>query len=467
MTTTSHPAARKRFATTCLVAAGVLAALLFAAAATAQVTGLYYQEVRRDGRIYVFNTYENYHSFEATGAMNKDAITLPGRGPNGETLVGDNATAIDLFLFKNNLPAYDRPTPAPKPAAPSPLKRLHVGGTFYLSFQNGTAYAGTPGQTTSYSKFVLKRGYLDVSDDITPWFTGRITTDIYQNAAGDYQPRIKYLYGSFHWQGNEFFSQPYVNFGQVVIPWLDWDEAVNRYRMQDEMFLERNGILNSADDGILVGSNLGGLMSEEYRKNVDGAYAGRYGSWQLGIYNGNGYHAAEKNQNKALEARLSLRPLPDAVPGLQFTVFGVNGKGNVASVPGKSLPEWTVFDGMVSYETAHFTGQAEYFSGKGNQGGTALNADGSARKQKGYSLFANVRLGEGARWGVIGRYDHFDPNPDRAANVLDDVTKMSIVGVSYAFSGPNVCLLDYQVKKHTDPGIPDEKRVQLTLQVKF
>lgn len=354
--------------------------------------------------------------------------------------------------------------PAGVPAA---LKGLHVGGTFYLSYQNGNQYAGTPGETKSYSQFALKRGYLDVTDDITPWFSGRITTDVYQNSAQDWQPRIKYLYGSFHWNGNNVISQPYVNFGQVVIPWLDWDEAVNGYRLQDPMFLERNNILNSADDGVIVGSNFGGLMPADYRKNVDGAYAGRYGSWQFGVYNGNGYHGAEKNQNKALMARISLRPMPIAVPGLQLTVFGVNGKGNVPKVAGKDLPDWTVFDGMLSYENHYFTGQAEYFSGKGNEFGTALNPDGSARKQKGYSFFANVRFPEDAQWGVIGRYDHFDPNPDGGSTVVDDITKTSIFGVSYRFVGQNMWLLDYQVTQHTDPRIPNEKRVQLTLQVKF
>ena len=39
------------------------------------------------------------------------AVTLVGRGPNGETIVAENETALDLYLFKHNLPAYERPTP--------------------------------------------------------------------------------------------------------------------------------------------------------------------------------------------------------------------------------------------------------------------------------------------------------------------------------------------------------------------
>ena len=98
--------------------AGLLAlvlALSAVSAATAQVTGLYYQEVEKDGRIYVFNTPERYQSFQQTGDMGI-AITLIGRGPNGETLVAENETAADLYFFKHNLPGYDRPTPKPAPA---------------------------------------------------------------------------------------------------------------------------------------------------------------------------------------------------------------------------------------------------------------------------------------------------------------------------------------------------------------
>lgn len=99
--------------------AGFLAlvfALMAASLAMAQVTGLYYQEVEKDGRIYVFNTPEKYQTWQQTGDMGV-AITLIGRGPNGETVVAENETAADLYFYKHNLPGYDRPTP--KPAVPA------------------------------------------------------------------------------------------------------------------------------------------------------------------------------------------------------------------------------------------------------------------------------------------------------------------------------------------------------------
>jgi phosphate-selective porin OprO and OprP len=101
------------------ILAGALAlgiALGSAPAAVAQVTGLFYREMEKDGRVYVFNTPEKYEQFQQTGDMGT-AITLVGRGPNGETVVAENETAADLYFFKHNLEPYERPTPKPQPPA--------------------------------------------------------------------------------------------------------------------------------------------------------------------------------------------------------------------------------------------------------------------------------------------------------------------------------------------------------------
>jgi len=100
---------------TAALAAGLLALALFAVPAPpaeGQIMGLFYQEIEKDGRIYVFNTPEAYKSFETSGEMGV-AITLIGRGVDGKTVVAQNETAADLYFFKHNLPGYERKTPAP------------------------------------------------------------------------------------------------------------------------------------------------------------------------------------------------------------------------------------------------------------------------------------------------------------------------------------------------------------------
>lgn len=124
------------------------------------------------------------------------------------------------------------------------------------------------------------------------------------------------------------------------MPWLDYEEHVNWYRCQDTIFIERNSTFNSADFGLTFVSLLGGEMSEEYQRKVNNKYPSRYGSMAFGVYNGGGYHASEKNENKVLEGRLTVRvrPLPDIIPGFQLSYFGITGKGNKEEEPtGKQI----------------------------------------------------------------------------------------------------------------------------------
>ena len=428
-----------------LAAVVALVVIATAAVSTAQVQGLYYREVKKNGTIYVFNTDERYKQFEKTGEMGQN-ITLVGHGPAGETVVAENATALDLFNFKHDLPAYERPTPKPATAAPLPFK---VGVLGYISYQDGTSGG------KDYSKFVLKRGYLNVESKVLPYLSVRWTTDITQDSSGDVKPRMKYLYGRFTGHQMGFITDPMLEFGLVHMPWLDYEEAINGYRMQDTMFTERNGLFNSADFGITIGGLFGGKMPAEYQKTVSSAYPGRYGSFMIGVYNGTGYHAAEHNTNKVLEGRISIRPLPDVVPGLQFSYFGIHGKGNTAAAP-----DWNLNLGWVSYESQYFVLTGQYLKGTGNQAGTAVDSMGKSLDRDGYSVFADGKITP--QWSVIARYDHFDPN----TKLDNQAQKRTIGGVAYHLGKGNILLLDYEQLKF-DNGSPTDKRGQLTLQVKF
>lgn len=83
--------------------ASLLCAAAFLGLATpATAQGFYYKEIVKDGRIYVFNIAQNAERFEKTGEMGV-GITRPGVGPNGETIVGDNERAIQLYFFKHGI----------------------------------------------------------------------------------------------------------------------------------------------------------------------------------------------------------------------------------------------------------------------------------------------------------------------------------------------------------------------------
>jgi hypothetical protein len=426
----------------------ILAAVLLAWTAFPQVTSLYYQEVTRDGRIYVFNTPERYKAFTAAGEMGT-AITLIGRGPNGETVVAENETAVDLFLFRHNLPAYERP--ARKPAPPAlPFPQVKVGTTMFLSYQDGKANGG------EYSKFTVKRGYLDVTGALTPNLSFRLTPDVTQDSTGDFKVRLKYAYAYVTAGRLGSVSRPFVEFGMVHTPWIDFEEKINTYRMQDSLFLERVGTMASADLGLLVGGQLGDELPAEAQKRASGNNPGRWGSFAIGIYNGGGYTATENNTNKAIEGRLSIRPLPEIAPGLQISYFGVSGKGNVAS-----QPDWTASMASLTFESPYANLVGSYLTGTGNAAGTAVNTVGTALNRKGWSGFVEGRLS--ADWSLIARHDELTPD----TTVTAVKTKRTIGGVCYHLGKGYDLLLDYDEITYEGTAKPKDARTQLTFQLKL
>ena len=341
------------------------------------------------------------------------------------------------------------------------LKGFKFGLLWYLSYQNGEENNGT-----NFSRFAIKRGYLTVQKEFMPWFSARMTTDVtqvkdeakdsngkvYNNYDGSIAVRIKYAYGQFNLPDIAFLTKPFIEVGVVHMPWLDYEEHVNWYRCQDTMFIERNDTFNSADIGVTFVSLLGGTMPEDYQKKVNKYYPGRYGSMSLGVYNGSGYHASEKNENKVLEGRLTIRPLPDIIPGLQFSYFGTTGNGNK-----DTEPDWRTNLGFVSFEHEYVVLTGQYYWGKGNQKGADEN------DKDGYSFFAEVKPHK--KFSIIGRYDRFDPNTDAD----NDDNSRYIIGAAYHLDKQhkNMIVLDYDTVNYEQSGKKDDKRVQLTLQVAF
>ncbi len=80
-----------------VVATALLLGLALANGAAAQ--GMYYKEIKKDGRIYVFNDAKKAEAFEKSGEVGT-GLTRPAAGPNGETVVADSEQALELFFFK-------------------------------------------------------------------------------------------------------------------------------------------------------------------------------------------------------------------------------------------------------------------------------------------------------------------------------------------------------------------------------
>jgi hypothetical protein len=367
---------------------------------------------------------------------------------------------------------------------PEPLKGLKVGVLAYVDYSVGnqpiffrpnptaawngsTPYTRTRGHV-GWNDFRLTRGYLNIEKEITPWLYARYTPDIYQDTTGDWKLRQKYLYAELRPPNlGKVLTNMKSEIGMGHIPWLDFEEHINPYRCQGTMPIERAGLINSADLGVSLRGYFGGRLANAKEVIGDEHYDGRYGSWHIGVYNGSGYHAAENNENKPVEYRATVRPLPDYLPGLQASYFGLYGKGNASSATrygspfANFYPDWIVHLGFLSYQHPWFTLTAQTYGAKGNQTGTwttQVNMPlsggwfGTGRRAnslwtRGYSIFGDVKVPvkimNDYRLHAFYRTDWF--NADSAKEIARSAkyTKL-ITGLAYHIYKNNMLLLVYE-----------------------
>lgn len=165
-------------ASLCLLA--LFAGAVAPAVAQGPLMGLYYMELEKDGRVYVFNTPERYKAFSESGEMGT-AITLVGRAEGGKTLVAENETAADLYFFKHDLPGYERPSP--KPYAPP----------FDVSWKDGKTTFKMKGAEVSLSNRIQARySYFDreTGEDIGTFNIRRAKTAL-DGKAGDWKFKLQ------------------------------------------------------------------------------------------------------------------------------------------------------------------------------------------------------------------------------------------------------------------------------------
>ncbi len=363
---------------------------------------------------------------------------------------------------------------------PKALKGLKISGLGYIHYDIGVK-PESGDREDSFNRFTLGRGYLTVKKQINDWLAARITSDITRKADGDWEYRLKYLYAEFKPHDVGIFTNMKIELGQGHNPWLDFQEHVNPYRAQGTMAIERAGVFNSADLGLSLRGNFGGKLADAKAKTGNHHYDGLYGSWHIGVYNGSGYHADEANNNKAVEARLTFRPLPNVIPGLQISYLGMFGEGN-KDYKGEK-PDYMVNLGYISLENPMYIFTAQYFRTTGNAGGSwvATNPDGSIKDEletEGYSFFGRVRMPFMPKLAVLARYDHFDQDKDD--DIAEDTSyDLFIGGLSYDIYKGNMLMAVFQTvdydedagKLHKLPSpnnnLGDDYQFQLVYQLKF
>ncbi|MBN1299945.1 MAG: hypothetical protein JW995_01915 [Melioribacteraceae bacterium] len=358
---------------------------------------------------------------------------------------------ILLVCLVNSLFAQDADPISEK----SVLDGLSIGGQWFVGYFI-TDEGGIKG-----NDFTIKRGYITFQkkfdDHISVRLTQDITVDQEGDGMGDIELRIKYAYVKYTFDNYEFFTKPAVTFGVIPRPWLSYEQKINNYRAQGRMYLERVGVISSADYGLMIETLLGGQMPEDYRENVNKEYAGKYGSIAVGVYNGGGYNKLEFNEQKNVEARISLRPMPELIPGLQFSYIGSFGTGNT-----EAAPDYKIDAGFISYEDRRVVFGGTLYTGVGTQDGKAVDAFGKSVEQIGYSAFTEIKLYE-LNMSVIGRYDYFkqDYSPS------EQEYKGIILGAAYHFLKGSKILVSYDTTDIINGITNTTSIIEATLELRF
>ena len=325
--------------------------------------------------------------------------------------------------------------------------KTEISGQWFLAYNNAS----------DVNQFALKRGYFTIKTKMNDVFSVRYTQDITLdkegNDAGNVEIRLKYLYLKMKLDQFDYFNNSYLEIGLVHRPWLDFEQKINRYRVQGKMFLERYNIISSADFGIFYTGLIGGKINKSFQNNVTKNSPGKYGSYSFGIHNGGGYHAIEQNNNKTLEGRVTARPFYSSFPGLQMTYAFTYGKANTTS----NMSDFILNLFYLSHESklGVFTGQ--YFIGEGDFGGKYIDDIGNSYSNKGYSIFSELNIPK-TNISIFARYDDFELNND-----ISEKQNSYMGGISYKFLKNKFLFdIDYQ-----DNSFETVKTYEIALEIGF
>lgn len=268
-----------------IVTAGLAALALFAGAVASparaqQVTSLYYQEVEKDGRVYVFNTPERFKSFTESGEIGT-AITLIGKAEGGKTLVAENEIAADLYLFKHDLPGYERETP--KPYKP-PFDVAWKDGKTTITARNAKIEIGNrvqvrytqqePEEGESKGSFRVRRAKFAVSG--TVYDVWKFKTQAVWSG-GSTTLEDAYIEYAANPMATVWFGQGKAWFGRQELTSSGSQQFVDRSIVSERFAAGR-------DQGLsLIGKNPGKTFE-----------------YNVGIYNGNGRNASSNDDDEFL-----------------------------------------------------------------------------------------------------------------------------------------------------------------------
>jgi hypothetical protein len=218
---------------------------------------------------------------------------------------------IFVFAILFTLPLAAQ-TPASNPDAPS----VKVGGVLFADYTY-TASVAPPakdanGNEIHPSSFNVSRVYINVLGNLNRYISYRITPEVSRETSstsslsGSQEFRVKFAWAQFNL--DQWLTKgSWIRAGLNQTPWIDFEETMYRYRFQGPILVDREGFLFASDAGVTFHYN----------------FPHDFGDVQTGVYNGEGWAHSEPNNEKALQIRATLRPVPanPALHGLRVSGF--------------------------------------------------------------------------------------------------------------------------------------------------
>jgi hypothetical protein len=340
-------------------------------------------------------------------------------------------------LFAATRDARGQVTPAEGYTPPDDSLKVNVGGTIFAdyTYQDAPTSTDADGGVIHPNSFNLSRAYINVTGQISHWVSFRITPDITrQNVSGSGVTlntnnslvfRLKYAYGQINF--DDFTTHgSWLRIGTQQTPYVDFEEGVYRYRFQGTIFVDREGFLSSSDFGASVHWNI----------------PMNYGDVHVGVYNGETYSGAEVNNQKAFQARVTIRPAPGVpiVRGLRITGF-YDGDHYETDAERKRAAA------MLSFENPWVNAGFDYLDAKDR----TSRLKTFSTHATGWSAWVTPRTPIGVE--ALLRYDEIKPNKDNNTVDPNGKKKRFIGGVSYWFPVTKAgiaaaVLLDYENVKY-------------------
>ena len=340
-------------------------------------------------------------------------------------------------------PASGAAAQAPADDQPS----IRLGATVFLDYTvtQKPKTIDEDGNEVTLNQFNVQRAYLNVNGRISPLLSFRVTPDIARETgsgsslSGSYTYRLKYAYAQFNLD-QWLPGGTYARLGMQPTPWIGFIDDVYRYRFQGPTLEDREGILSSSDFG----------ASMRYTLPND------YGDLHGGAYNGDNYNRVERNDQKALMIRASLRPLPAStrLRGLRVHAFYdldayVQDAERRRAILG------------ATYEHVYLNLGGNYLATTDQTGATADEVHGD-----GFTIWATPKTARG--WEGLLRFDFLKPDENQ-----DGERTRSIFGVAYWFprrGGATTALL-FDIENVDNDGFrpdrPDERRFAVHMLVNF